>query len=215
MLLDVRGWKTGCDREKSQGKWSYPIPEVAKRMTLIELFIKMSKIASATTCTFQTAGIQNRCIFQAETHMPPIVNWSEDATCARWRMSNKCRIPSIWPWGGGHDDLRTYQLCDKIGISEGVLVAKTSDTDILFIVVCMLSALWETGLQQLWIAYDQSQHWRWIPVHELCVPIALSHRRAGAFTPSPIAGFDVVFTFCGKGKKMWCMWWDNWCLPHN
>ena len=40
----------------------------------------------------------------------------------------------------------------------------------------------------------------------------LGYRRAGAFTPSPITGFDVVSTFCEKGKKMWCMWWDNWCL---
>ena len=29
----------------------------------------------------------------------------------------------------------------------------------------------------------------------------LGRRRAGAFTPSPITGFDVVSTFCDKGNN--------------
>ena len=26
-------------------------------------------------------------------------------------------------------------------------------------------------------------------------------------------GNGFLSTFCDKGKKMWCMWWNNWCLP--
>ena len=44
--------------------------------------------------------------------------------------------------------LRTYHAA-KGGSPEGVLMAKASDTDILFIAVSMMAALQETGLQQL------------------------------------------------------------------
>ena len=40
-----------------------------------------------------------------------------------------------------------------------------------------------------------------------------SQRRSGVFTPSPIKGFDLDAVLCDKGKKMWCMWWDNRGLP--
>ena len=39
-------------RAKEMGLWSYPIPEGGRRMTLIELSIKMSKTATTKSCTF-------------------------------------------------------------------------------------------------------------------------------------------------------------------
>ena len=47
------------------GLWSYLIPEGGKRMTLIELSIKMSKTAPAKTCTVHNDWKQC-CIFQEE-----------------------------------------------------------------------------------------------------------------------------------------------------
>ena len=47
------------------GLWSYPIPEGGKRMTLVELSIKMPKTAPAKTCTFHTDW-KKCCIFQEE-----------------------------------------------------------------------------------------------------------------------------------------------------
>ena len=49
------------------GLWSYPIPEGGKRMTLIELSIKMSKTAPAKTCTFHIDR-KKCCIFQEENN---------------------------------------------------------------------------------------------------------------------------------------------------
>ena len=49
--------------------WSYPIPG-DKRMTLIELSIKMSKTAPAKTCTFHTDW-KKCCISQEEKKISP------------------------------------------------------------------------------------------------------------------------------------------------
>ena len=97
----------------------------------------------------------------------------------------------------------------KEGGPEWVLIGKASDTDIIFIAVSQYDVSfprdWSTpAVNCMWT----SQHWRWIPVHKFLSP--LGHRRAGAFTPSPITGFVAVSTFCDKGNKMW----DNWCLAH-
>ena len=55
----------------------------------------------------------------------------------------------------------------KGGSPEVVLVAKASDTDIIFID-------WSTSAEN---SFGQGQHWRWIPVHELCVSIGPQKRR--------------------------------------
>ena len=47
------------------GLWSYPIPEGGKRMTSIELSIKMPKTAPAKTCIFHTDW-KKCCIYQEE-----------------------------------------------------------------------------------------------------------------------------------------------------
>ena len=49
------------------GLRSYPTPEGSKRMTLIELSIKMSKTTPAKTCTFHTDW-KKCCIFQKENN---------------------------------------------------------------------------------------------------------------------------------------------------
>ena len=67
----------------------------------------------------------------------------------------------------------------------------------------MMSALQETGLQQLWMACGQGNTGDGFLSMNCTSP--LCHRRAGAFTPSPITGFYAVSTFCDKG--------DNLCLP--
>ena len=79
-------------------------------------------------------------------------------------------------------------------------MAKASDTEILFIAVSMMSALRETGLHLLRIACGQASTGDGFLSMNCVTP--LGHRRAGAFTPSPITRFDVVSTFCDKGKKM-------------
>ena len=63
-------------------------------------------------------------------------------------------------------------LTTKGGSTEGVLMAKASDTDIICIVVSQYDVTsprnWSTSaVNCMWT----SQHWRWIPVHELCVYI--------------------------------------------
>ena len=50
----LKDWVWPRTESRKMGHWSYPIPEGGKRMTLIELPIKMSKTAPATMCTFQT-----------------------------------------------------------------------------------------------------------------------------------------------------------------
>ena len=49
------------------GLWSYPIPEGGRRMTLIELSLKISKTALAKTCTFHIDR-KKCCIFQEESN---------------------------------------------------------------------------------------------------------------------------------------------------
>ena len=70
----------------------------------------------------------------------------------------------------------------KGGRPEGVLMAKASDTEFFFIAVSIMSALrdWSTpAVSCMW----PSQHWRWIPVHELCDSIGpQKSRRIHAFT---------------------------------
>ena len=89
----------------------------------------------------------------------------------------------------------------KEGSPEGVLMAKPSDTDIICIAVSQYNVRsprnWSRPADNcMW----PNPHWRWIPVHELCVSIGPQKSRA--FTPSPITRFDVVSTFCDKEKKM-------------
>ena len=81
-----------------------------------------------------------------------------------------------------------------------VLMVKASDTDVLVIAVSVLPALQEIGLQQLWIAFGQGQHLRWIPVHDLCLSLEPEKSRGILFFHA-FAGCDVVSSFHGKGKK--------------
>ena len=60
----------------------------------------------------------------------------------------------------------------KGGGLEGVLMAKAGDTDIICIAVSQYDVSfprdWSTpAVKCMW----PSKHWRWIPVHELCVSI--------------------------------------------
>ena len=57
------------------------------------------------------------------------------------------------------------------------IMIKASDTDVLVIAVSVLPSLQQSGLQQLWVSFGQGNNLRWIPVHELCLAIALAKTR--------------------------------------
>ena len=57
-----------------------------------------------------------------------------------------------------------------------------------------MSAFRETGLHQLWITCGKASTGDGFLSMNCASP--LGHIRAGAFTPSPITGFDVASTFC-------------------
>ena len=88
----------------------------------------------------------------------------------------------------------------KGGSPEGVLVAKASNTDILFIAVSMVSPRLVYSSCELHMAKVSTGDGS---LFMNCASPS-DQRRAGAFTPSPIKGFyvDVVSTFCDKGNKM-------------
>ena len=76
-----------------------------------------------------------------------------------------------------HDDMDTMIFvhtnhATKRRSPEGVLMVKASDTDIICILVSQYDVIspreWCTPAVNC-IHVSPSQHWRWIPVHELCV----------------------------------------------
>ena len=80
-----------------------------------------------------------------------------------------------------------------------VIMVKASDTDVVVIEVSMLQVLQELGIQDLWVAFGQSQNMRWIPVHDLYN--ALAENSTGVLFFHAFTGWDVVSAFPGKGKK--------------
>ncbi|KAJ8377441.1 hypothetical protein AAFF_G00259990 [Aldrovandia affinis] len=87
-----------------------------------------------------------------------------------------------------------------------VIMVKASDTDVVVIAVSVLQALQELGLQQLWVAFGQGQHLRWVPVHDLCCTLA--EKRKGMLFFHAFTGCDVISAFRGKGKKSAWQTWD-------
>ncbi|KAJ8372700.1 hypothetical protein AAFF_G00277690 [Aldrovandia affinis] len=87
-----------------------------------------------------------------------------------------------------------------------VIMVKASDTDVVIIAVSVLQALQELGLQQLWVAFGQGQHLRWVPVHDLCCTLA--EKSKGMLFFHAFTGCDVVSAFRGKGKKSAWQTWD-------
>ncbi|KAJ8387985.1 hypothetical protein AAFF_G00147760 [Aldrovandia affinis] len=87
-----------------------------------------------------------------------------------------------------------------------VIMVKASDTDVVVIAVSVLQALQELGLQQLWVAFGQGQHLRWVPVHDLCCTLA--EKSKGMLFFHAFTGCDVISAFRGKGKKSAWQTWD-------
>ena len=161
----------------------------------------------------------------------------------RWRVSNKCRIPSswriflrnsdrIWSFISKEDftsnymlDLDEFALCThdeadmmifvhtnyatKVGGPEEVLMAKASDTDI----ICLSVSQWCQLSERL--VYTSCELHMAIPPLEMdSFPWTVRlHWATKEQVHSRLhQSLDVVSTFCDKGKNMWCMWWDSWCL---
>ena len=82
----------------------------------------------------------------------------------------------------------------KGGSPEWVLMAKASDTEIIFIAVSMMSALRETGLHQTCELHVAK------PTLEMdsCPWTVRLHWATEEQGHSPITGFDVVSTFCDE-----------------
>jgi len=88
-----------------------------------------------------------------------------------------------------------------------VLMIKANDTDVLVIAISVLSALQDIGLQQLWVAFGQGQHLKWIAVHDLQNSIG-PEKSKGILFFHAFTGCDVVSGFRGKGKKSAWQTWD-------
>lgn len=117
-------------------------------------------------------------------------------------------VDGLAPCGQEEADTRIF-LHAMNAVEEGskVLMVKANDTDVLVIAISILSALQEMGLQQLWVAFGQGQHLRWIPVHDLHNSIGLEKSKGILFFHA-FTGCDVVSAFRGKGKKTAWQTWD-------
>ena len=130
--------------------------------------------------------------------------WENMIIDIKWRFHQQPHdrprwICPVYSRGGRYDDLRTYKSCDKRRKPWGNPDGKSYWH---WHYLHRSQSVWcrETGLHQLWIACGQASSGDGFLSMNCVFP--LGHRRAGAFTPSPITGFDVVSTFCDKGKKM-------------
>ncbi|KAJ8402462.1 hypothetical protein AAFF_G00369510 [Aldrovandia affinis] len=123
----------------------------------------------------------------------------------RRRVTGKGKIPSNWRNFLRENDNKAELfnfLADKIAR----IMVKASDTDVVVIAVSVLQALQELGLQQLWVAFGQGQHLRWVPVHDLCCTLA--EKSKGMLFFHAFTGCDVISAFRGKGKKSAWQTWD-------
>ena len=91
-------------------------------------------------------------------------------------------------------------IADAVNSGFTTAMVKAKDIDILVIGVAMFSRLQDAGLQELWIAYGQGCHLKWILIHELTT--ALSPEKIhGLLFFHAFTGCDTVSAFRGKGKK--------------
>ncbi|KAJ8358245.1 hypothetical protein AAFF_G00020150 [Aldrovandia affinis] len=131
-----------------------------------------------------------------------IVTKEEDA------VSNRTiNLAGVAPYSHEEADTRIFVHARHVTeAGSKVIMVKASDTDVVVIAVSVLQALQELGLQQLWVAFGQGQHLRWVPVHDLCCTLA--EKSKGMLFFHAFTGCDVVSAFRGKGKKSAWQTWD-------
>ena len=142
-------------------------------------------------------------IVQAASQNVVIVTKEEDA------ISNQdMSLREVTPCSHKEADTRIF-VHARHAAEEGskVLIVKASDTDVLVIAISVLPSLQAIGLQQMWIAFGQGQHLRWIPVHDLCVSLG-PQKSTGILFFHAFTGCDVISSFRGKGKKSAWQTWD-------
>ena len=155
---------------------------------------------------------------------------TEARTWVKWRVSNKCKIPSNWRIFLGskrrfhskhmiHLDelvLCTHEEADtmiyvhtkhatKVRGPEGVLMVKDSDTDILFIAL--------HTKRQFYISFWPRSALSWFLSMNCAPPWATKEQRHSRLHQSR----DVMLCLpsAAKKRRLWCMWWDNWCRPQT
>ena len=82
-----------------------------------------------------------------------------------------------------------------------------------FIVVSLMLGLWRRSTAAVNCLWPRAALEMGSCLWTVCLhwaPIEQGHSR---LNQSRVC--DVVSTFRSKEKQMWCMWWDNWCLPQN
>ena len=101
----------------------------------------------------------------------------------------------------------------KHAVMEGnqTLMIKTNDIDVVVVAVSILPSLQELGLQNLWIAFGQGKHLKWIPIHDI-VSVISPEKTSVILYFHAFTGCDVVSVFCGKGKKSA---WHTWNLCND
>ena len=110
-------------------------------------------------------------------------------------------LAEISPCNHEEADTRMFlHIADAVNSGFTTAMVKGKDIDILVIGVAMFSRLQDAGLQELWIAYGQGCHLKWILIHELTT--ALSPEKIhGLLFFHAFTGCDTVSAFRGKGKK--------------
>ena len=76
------------------------------------------------------------------------------------------------------------------------IIRSSTDTDVVVIAVAYFSDL---NIEKLWIAFGKGKDFRWIPIHELCLPLG-PRRKALPFFHA-FTGWDTISAFRGKWKK--------------
>ena len=142
-------------------------------------------------------------IAQISTPNVNIATKEEGAVC-----THSISFSEITPCSHEEADTRIF-VHARHAAKEGnrVIMIKANDTDVLVIAVTVFPTLQEFGVTQLWIAFGQGHHLRWIPVHNLYVSIGVEKTRGILFFHA-FTGCDVVSAFRGKGKKTAWQTWD-------